>query len=120
MNHALTLATGDYIHLNDDDRVWADNAVDLMSGGTRIWPNRVLLFRFQSYYGRQVYWVKAGHFQRDWIGGHCLVTPNDQAKLGRFTCEYNGDFDYIEQTVNAFGGPSEAIWISDIVAIARP
>jgi len=120
VNNALTKATGDFIHLNDDDDVWTENAVSYMRRGHAAWPDKVMLFRFQSYYGRVVYWTQVGRMERDWIGGHCVVAPNDQSKLGRFTCAYNGDYDYIEQTVNNFGGPERAIWVHDIVAIARP
>jgi len=120
INHGLTLATGQHISVNDDDDIWTDNARDLMRRGTEVWPDAVLLYQYRSYYGRQVYWHTPGLLLRDHIGGHSVVAPNVQDKLGRFACAYNGDFDYVESTVNNFGGPSKAIWISDLIAIARP
>ena len=120
INHGLTLATGQHISVNDDDDIWTDNARDLMRRGTDVWPDAVLLYQYRSYYGRQVYWHTPGLLLRDHIGGHSVVAPNVQDKLGRFACAYNGDFDYVESTVNNFGGPSKAIWISDLIAIARP
>lgn len=119
-NYAMTQARGDYIHLNDDDDVWAEGAAQKMRTTAKAFPGKVLLFRFVSYIGRVIYWTNPGRMERDYIGGHCLVTPNDQTKLGRFGCQYNGDYDWIEQTVNNFGGPDEAIWVDDIVAYARP
>jgi len=117
-NYAITQAKGDYIHLNDDDDIWTPDAVSLMRRGAQTWPGKVLLFRFQSYYGRQIFWSQAGRLERDTIGGHCVVTPNVPGKIGKFTDAYNGDFDYIEGTVNGFG--NDPIWINAIVAIARP
>jgi glycosyltransferase involved in cell wall biosynthesis len=122
INYALPYASGSHIHLNDDDDIWTPNARDLMRRATNVWPDSPLLFQFESYYARQVFWVPgyAGFLQRDYIGGHCLLAPNIEGKVGRYTCVYNGDFDYVESTVNNFGGPGKAIWISEKVAIARP
>jgi hypothetical protein len=82
-------------------------------------PGKPLLFRFKSYLGT-VFWEEAGKFERDHIGGHCLVLPNEPGKKGGFGCEYNGDFDWLESAVESFGGPKEAVWINEIVAVARP
>lgn len=119
-NLALTQAKGDYIHLNDDDDVWEPDAAANIRTAAKAFPSKVLLFRFVSYIGRQVFWDRVGHMERDFIGGHCLVVPNVQTKIGRFRCQYNGDYDWIESTVNAFGGPENAIWLTDIIARARP
>jgi glycosyl transferase family 2 len=120
MNVALMLARCDVIHLNDDDDVWTEDAAELIRKGVETWPGHVLLFRFVSYHGRTLFWSEVGKLERNYIGGHCMVAPNVKSKLGRFSCEYSGDFDWIEQTVNAFGGAENAIWLTDIVAYARP
>lgn len=121
VNYGLTLATGDYIHLNDDDDVWTSDA--LAAFRTAIgwqWAEpRPFLFRFQSWVG-PVFWAELGHFERNWIGGHCLLFPNDQARIGRFGAQYNGDFDFVEQTVNFYGGHQRAIWMDQVIAVARP
>ena len=119
-NYAMTLAQGDYIHLNDDDDVWTEDAAATMRMAATTFPGKVLLFRFRSYIGHTLYWTQVGRMERDFIGGHCLVTPNVQSKIGRFACQYNGDYDWIEQTVNAFGGPEQAVWINHVIALARP
>ena len=118
-NVGLAAAQSDYIHMNDDDDVWTPDAAALMRKGATVFPGSVLLFRFRSFTGT-IYWERVGLMERNHIGGHCLVTPNVDGKVGRFTEDYTGDFDWIESTVNAFGGATKAIWISDIVAIARP
>ena len=120
VNFALGEARGSHVHINDDDDVWTDNARDLMRRATNVWPDKVLLFQFQSYYGRQVYWVPgtAGVFERARVGGHCVLAPMQFA--GRYSCEYDGDFDYAQSSVLKAGGLNNAIWISELVAIARP
>lgn len=117
LNYAIARAKGDYINVNDDDDVWLPDAAELMRKGVGIWPGSALLFRFRSQFGT-LYWDEVGALARDHIGGHCLVAPT--AYVGRFECGYNGDFDYVAETVNALGGPQRAIWINSVVAHARP
>lgn len=119
LNVGLTLARGTHIQVNDDDDIWAPDALKLMRIGVEAFPNRPLLFRFKSHF-QLIFWDQVGLLERNHIGGHCLVAPNVPGKLGKFTCEYSGDFDWVEGTVNAYGGAAEAIWISDIICIARP
>jgi len=121
INHGLEIARGDYIVLNDDDDVFASGAFDRIRAAADELPEpRPLLFRFQSMFG-VVYWLEphAGTAYEGQIGGHCAVFPNDK-RLGRFSCRYNGDYDYIRSTLDNWGGDSEAVWIDDVIAIARP
>jgi len=120
LNHGMALATCDYIHCNDDDDVWTPEALRYFRAYTNQFPEpRPFLFRFQSYLG-PVFWVHPGWFARNYIGGHCLLAPNVPDKLGAWGTDYSGDFDYVEATVNAYGGSSEAVWCEEIVALARP
>lgn len=119
LDYGISQAQGDYIHCNDDDDVWTPDAVALMRRGVSVYSGFALLFRFHSYFGLD-FWDMAGHFERNYIGGHCLVTPNMPDKVGSWTCDYTGDFDYVESTVEAFGGVQKAIWINEFVARARP
>lgn len=119
INHALTKATGDYISINDDDDVWAPNAAELIRKAADIWPGKPFLFRFRSYVG-VTFWQQAGWFERNHIGGHCLVAPNVPEKLGCWAPEYSGDFDWLESTLAFYGGATGAIWLDDLIAVARP
>jgi hypothetical protein len=119
LNYAMTLAQGEYLHFNDDDDVWQPNALDVFRMAIKQTPDLPLLFRFKSWVG-PIFWLRPGLFERNAVGGHCLVTPNDPTKLGQWAPEYNGDWDFVEQTVNAYGGPSCAIWRDEIIAVARP
>lgn len=119
INAALPLAKGRYVHCNDDDDTWAPGAVDAMRSAIAETPGLPLLFRFRAYWGTS-YWQERGLFARDHIGGHCLVAPNVAGKVGRFACQYSGDFDWLASTVAYYGGPEAAVWRDELVAIARP
>lgn len=119
LNYGIAQARGSWLHVNDDDDIWAPGAVNLMRMHADGLGERPLLFRFVSYVG-MVFWCDRGRLERNWIGGHCLVAPNLPGKVGQWGPEYNGDFDYIEQTVMAHGGPDSVVWLDPIVAIARP
>lgn len=119
LNHGIDLAQGDYIHVNDDDDVWTPTAAVMMRRAIDAVPDRPHLFRFQSYFGL-VFWDQRGVVQRDHIGGHCLLAPNIPGKVGRFGCEYAGDFDMIRSTLDLHGGDESAVWHDDLVAVARP
>jgi glycosyltransferase involved in cell wall biosynthesis len=119
LNVGIGLARGTHIQVNDDDDIWTPDALKLMRIGVEAFPKRPLLFRFKSHF-QMIFWDRVGSLERNHIGGHCLVAPNVPGKLGRFTCEYAGDYEYVSETVNAYGGATEAIWISDVICVARP
>lgn len=119
LNVGLMLAEGDYFHCSDDDDVWTPGAAEIMRHVAKVEPDTAILLRFVSYVIGPV-WLRPGLFERNYIGGHCLFAPNDKAKIGKFACEYAGDFDYVAQTVDAYGGPQNVPWRDEIIAIARP
>jgi GT2 family glycosyltransferase len=119
LDYGISQAQGEYIHCNDDDDVWTPDAVAHMRKGVNLYPQFALLFRFHSYFGID-FWDFAGNMERNHIGGHCLVTPNVPGKVASWTCDYTGDFEYVANTVAAFGGPQKAIWVNEFVARARP
>ena len=109
----------------DDDDVYVPGAVAVMRKAATESDGRPLLFRFESYHRgadgeRMVFWAQRGLLARHYVGGHCLVTPNLPGFVGRFGVTYQGDFDYVESTINLHGGPKVAIWRDEIIVIARP
>lgn len=110
---------GDYILCQDDDDVYAAGALTSIRERIDALPEPApLLFRFRSWWGN-VYWDVPGKAIENHIGGHCAVFPND-ARLGRFSCRYQGDYDYIRSTLDNWGGDDTAVWVDDVIAIARP
>jgi glycosyltransferase involved in cell wall biosynthesis len=120
LNYGLAFAKGDWIHANDDDDIWTPGAAQAMRAGILGSGGQPLLFRFVSYVNRMPIWIERGRFERNWIGGHCLVYPNDPDRMGHYADIYNGDFDMLESTVNFYGGPEQAVWREEILCIARP
>lgn len=116
LNYGLTLATGDYIHCQDDDDVWVPGAVDEMRMWAARYPYRPLLFKFKSYHGPIFWQVKV--IARNYIGGHCAVVP--RARAGRFSCEYSGDFEWVQSSVMRCGGAEQAVWVDKVICVARP
>jgi len=119
LDHGFSLAQGDYLHVNDDDDVWTPTAAVTMRRAIEEAPDRPHLFRFQSQFGT-VFWDQRGLIERNHIGGHCLLAPNLPGKVGRFSCEYSGDFDMIRSTIDLHGGDASAVWHDELVAVARP
>lgn len=119
MNAGMTHAAGDYLSFNDDDDVWVPGAVQTIHATIASYPGVPLLFRFVNGHGF-LCWVQEGVFAQDYLGGHCLVVRNDPSKLGYWQPRYAGDWDFVEQTVACYGGPTALRWLDDVLVIARP
>lgn len=118
-NAGLALAGGDYVLCQDDDDVYEPGAFDAIRRAATRAPGRPLLFRFRSYHGGQVFWHTPGVVKEGALGGHCLVSPNVPGRVGRLTDRYQGDFDWIADTL-ARWEPVEPAWVDHIIATARP
>lgn len=119
INLAFDLATGDWLHVNDDDDIWLPDAVPTMRQFAIANPGRPLLFQFMAMDDR-ILWDKAGHVERNYIGGHCLVQPNIKGKIGKMGPIYSGDYDMIRECLDLHGGDASAVWIDKIICRARP
>lgn len=121
INHGLTLATGDYIHCQDDDDIYEVGALAHMRAAATEYPGRPLLFRFRSYHGGIVFWLMPGLLRQGCVGGHCAVFPNDPARLGKWGDHYEGDYGYVKQSIDNWAAAGvEPVWCEPIVAIQRP
>jgi hypothetical protein len=79
-----------------------------------------MLFRFKSYHG-PCYWLAPGLLGQGFIGGHCIVTPNLPSLLGEWGARYEGDWDFIESTLQKWAAVGIApVWVNLLIAIARP
>jgi hypothetical protein len=52
------------------------------------------------------------------VDADCVVVPNDPQRFGRWEHVYEGDFHFIRQTVNRWGG--HVTWSTDVIALGRP
>jgi hypothetical protein len=117
LTEGLKLAAADWLTFNDDDDVYLPGAFAVIRRAIRQQPYpRPLLFRFVSRLG-VIFWFTPSLHEGN-VGGHCLVVPNVHAKLGTWTCRYEGDYDFVEETVKRWGGDVE--WREEIIARARP
>lgn len=113
---------GNYLTFNDDDDIYAPGAFAAIRGAisddAAAGAARVHIFRFTSFWRAVL--PEGCRVERGHIGGHCLVVPNVDGKVGRLGHQYDGDFDLIESTLVLWGGVDAAVFHDDIIAVARP
>jgi hypothetical protein len=120
VNVGIREARGDYLVFQDDDDVFAPGAMpDIHRAIRRLDPPRPLLFRVRAgRFGNALFWRQKGVVAEGAIGGHCIVTPNDPARTGRWTDRYEGDYDFIVETLRLWE-PLEPIWKEQVISHAR-
>jgi glycosyltransferase involved in cell wall biosynthesis len=116
LNYGITQARGDYLLFNDDDDVFTVDAVGAARQAIDANPDRPLLFRFQARWGELIW--RTPELCEANISGHCIVCPNDPARLGSWTARYQGDYDFVAGTVARAGTPPR--WVDHVIAVARP
>ncbi len=120
LNKAIeTCMKGNWVLANDDDDIFAPGAFKAVRETIKTLDEpRPILFRFRR--------PGIGRFCIQWvekviiyglISGHSLVAPNDD-RMGRFTCRYPGDYDWVVSTVK--NHDKIVHWDETIVAIGRP
>lgn len=119
LNYGIACAQADYLCFNDDDDVWTPDAAATIRTQAVAHPEKLLLFRFWSRFNVP-FWDQRGLLAPNHVGGHCLVCPNDKNRLGRWGHFYQGDWTFIETTVELNGGASSVLWFEDVLAVARP
>jgi glycosyltransferase involved in cell wall biosynthesis len=122
-NHGATVARGKYLAWLGDDDIYLPGAFEQLARALyrREDDPRVLLFRWIAPW-KQVLWHTAGFLGEEpgHIDAECIVCPNVPAKLGVWRNRYQGDFDFIAETVERWGGLSRVIWQPEVIAQAQP
>lgn len=117
-NIGVKLATGTHIISIDDDDEYIGGAITYMRRKIEQSPDRVHLFRFNQSQGRGALWV-----ERDVICGNVgtpmIAVPNVPEKLSQFGYRYEGDFDFISETIERFGGEGNIVWDDAILVQAH-
>jgi hypothetical protein len=122
------LAHGDLIVWQDQDDSFFPGALAGVTKVAAAFPGRPLIFKMQVCADRNgsmpfVLWNEKGRVERDHIGGHMLVVPNDPALLGRWEPEesYSSDFDFIESTLRKFAAEGlDPYWSELYISLLRP
>ena len=130
INHAMSVARGDYLTFNDDDDVYAAGAFDAMRTHADAQPSpRPMLFRFLTHFGLVV-WLAPGVAEKGMIGGHCICTPNLPSLLGYWgepegyegpRPYYEGDWTFVQTTLEKWAKVGVApVFVDRLIAVARP
>ena len=119
INFGMAHATGDYLVFNDDDDIFAPDALlHIRRAVKHLDPPRPVLFKFKAdRFGGRTFWINKGRVEVGTIGGHCIVAPNDKERLGLWTDRYEGDFDFIVDTLSRYD--IEPVWRPEVIALAR-
>jgi glycosyltransferase involved in cell wall biosynthesis len=125
-NFGATVARGRYLWWLGDDDIALPGAFQSLARALHAHEDdpleangRVFLFRWIAPW-RMVLWHTAGFLAEDHIDAECVVCPNVPARLGTWTNRYQGDFDFIRETADHWGGPERIIWRPEVLALARP
>lgn len=119
INFGMRYAVGDYLMFQDDDDIYYPDALVNVRRAIKHGPPRPFLFKFRAMrFGGRTFWVERGRVEEGMIGGHCLVVPNDPEKLGKWSDRYEGDFDFIKDTLDLWK-PVEPEWRPEVIALAR-
>jgi len=113
-NYGLQHVGGDWLVLQDDDDVFLPRAFDEIRDivGKLESPRPVIGRVMTPYLG--ILWTAPGVEPLD---GHCLVVPNDKAKLGYFGSEYEGDQKWLATNLEAY---DTYTWADRIWTLTRP
>lgn len=122
LNHAMTLATGDFVTCLGDDDVYVDGAFDRLRKALK--PGRVTLCQFysppfetQDGPQRFLLW-DLPKLRVARISGCCLIAPTKHLVPVSTERRIEVDFDWIVDVVAKSGKPP--LWLRDCLIIARP
>jgi glycosyltransferase involved in cell wall biosynthesis len=115
----MQAARGRYLAWMADDDIYTEDAfLRIQQAIERQADPHPLLFRIRmNQYGGRFIWQSPGPLAIGNIDAECIVTPNDPARLGTWALRYEGDFDFIKETVDLHG---RCRWADPVIAVARP
>jgi glycosyltransferase involved in cell wall biosynthesis len=121
-NFGATAACGRYLAWLGDDDIYLPGAFDAIHANLRARAEpRVHLFRWIPPWKAPVLWEEAGVLLQDHVDAEQIVCPNDPAKLGTWNAgRYQGDYDFIRETVERWGGVERVVWRPEVIAQAQP
>lgn len=120
INAGMETAEGDWIvHQDDDDVATPDAFQAIRDRIAELSEPRPMLFRFMTPWREQLWAEPVLAMNR--IGGHCLVLPNMPGRRGRFTERYQGDWDYIRESIDRWPNKdADIVWCPNLIAWTRP
>ena len=116
-NHAIPRCAGTHLMFIDDDDQHAADALQLVRSKVRARPSRVHLFSMVYDDGRTVHprWP----LQIGYVGTPMIVVPNQPGKVGLWSQRYEGDYDFINDTMT-LRGDAPVLHAEPIAAVRTP
>jgi len=113
-NYGFKHVKGDMVVYQDDDDIFLPRAFDEMRRLFAANPDRPMIGRVKTpLWG--LLWHEPG--TKTLLDGHCMVVPNDKAKLGFMTLDYNGDQAYISTCIERYKAIN---WVDRVWTLTRP
>jgi Glycosyl transferase family 2 len=121
-NYGATVARGRHLAWLGDDDLYLPGAFAAIAGAiARQREPGVFLFRWISPW-KHVLWHTAGFLgdEPGHIDAECIVCPNVPDRLGTWRNRYQGDYDFIRETIGNWGGLERVAWCPEVIAQAQP
>lgn len=115
-DQAMPRALGTHLMFLDDDDVYVDGALATVRAALVLEPDRVHIFRMRYPDGREIWsspTVACGN-----ISTIMLVVPNTPGKLGSWGTGYEGDLQFLSETLALRS--EEPIFHEDVIGLVRP
>lgn len=114
--HGQSIARGQWLWWLQDDDVATPGSLAVIRTAIELNGQAPLLFKVHQHHGGRTIW-QTEEIKRGNVDADCIVCPNDQSKLGRWGMGYDGDCQFIRETVTNFG---DVRWLAAVIAEARP
>ena len=132
VNNLMKNARGDFLTFMDDDDILAPNAFELIKevvargqrsnsrcpccGAIVHTVGPPCIFKTFSPIDNRHLWFEKDLLEGG-VGGGQIVTPNIPGLLGKWTCRYVGDCDFVIDTISKWGGNFE--WREEVIKHVR-
>ena len=113
---AMPRALGTHLMFLDDDDAYVPGALAIVRAALTEEPDRVHIFRMRYQDGHEIWsspTVACGN-----ISTIMLVVPNTPGKLGSWGSAYEGDFQFLSETLALRA--EEPIFHEDVIGLVRP
>lgn len=115
---AISIATGTHLLFVDDDDVSTPGAFDLIRAVAKENRDRIIIFKAKA--GARHGWSELWRIPRASQGnvsGQMFLIPRVRERLGSWGNRYEGDFDFISETIRKWpGGEESVVWREEVIA----
>jgi len=118
-NVGLEMANGMWVCSLDDDDVWSSTAMDAIIGAVSQEAEGMHIFRMRYPDGQLLWASRTATFGN--VGTPMMVWRNDPALVGRWGKRYEGDYDFLKESVHRLPNGLDSLhWHEAIIAEIKP